>query len=136
MDGSGEWLRIVDKDPDRHNEPERSFYARGLRRRYHRLTMDTPDLSLRSRRGLAGRARPKFLRLVAPDLCRVEDAGQPFGVLAWPQMSPGTTLAAMLEQGTPYPIRPGWGEDTLDCSGRLQLVRLHQNIGRNPQLML
>ncbi len=102
VDGSGEWLRLVDEDPDREYEPVRSYYVRGLRRRYHRLTADAPNL--------AGRARPKFLRLIAPDLCQVEDANKPFGILAWPGMTPGSALAAMLEQGTPYPIRTGWGD--------------------------
>ena len=116
VDGGGEWLRIQDEDPDRTHEPVRSFHARGLHRRYHRLAVDVPQL--------AGRARPKFLRLVAPDLCEIENSQQPFGVLAWPgpstgdtpagspplRMTPGTALAAMLEHDTPYPMRIGWGD--------------------------
>ena len=48
---------------------------RGLNRRYHRLAMDAPRI--------AGRARPKHLRLVAPLACQVEKLTRPFVALGW-----------------------------------------------------
>ena len=52
VNGTGEYLDIYDRTT---NEQQR---ARGLNRRYHRLQADAPRL--------AGRARPKHLRLIAP----------------------------------------------------------------------
>jgi hypothetical protein len=54
------------------------------------------------------------LRLIAPEACRLEDYSEPFVVLAWPGLSCCTVLAAMLEHGSPYPIRIEWGEYLLD----------------------
>jgi hypothetical protein len=79
-----------------------TYLARGLQRRYRRLASDAPRL--------AGRARPKHLRLIAPEVSRVEDYTQPFIALDWPGLPVSVALAAMLEQGTPYPMQIGWGD--------------------------
>ena len=100
VNGTGEYLDIYDRAT---NEQQR---ARGLNRRYHRLQADAPRL--------AGRARPKHLRLIAPAACRIEDYTQPFVVLDWPGLPCSTALAAMLEHGSPYPIRIGWGDYLLN----------------------
>ena len=50
------------------------------------------------------------LRLIAPEASRVEDYTQPFIALDWPGLPASTALAAMLEQGSPYPIQIGWGD--------------------------
>ncbi len=96
VNGTGEFLDITDHDSHQQQR------ARGLNRRYHRLQADAPLL--------AGRARPKLLRLVAPEASRITDHTQPFIVLNWPDLPDYTALAAMLEQGSPYPIRIGWGQ--------------------------
>ncbi len=59
---------------------------------------------------MAGRARPKFLRLVAPEAVKVDNSTNGFIALAWPGISAGVALAAMLEQGTSLPIRIDWGD--------------------------
>ena len=100
VNGTGEYLDIYDRVT---NEQQ---HARGLNRRYHRLQADAPSL--------AGRARPKHLRLIAPEACRIEDYTKPFVVLEWPGLPCGTALAAMLEHGSPYPIRIGWGDYLLN----------------------
>jgi hypothetical protein len=87
-----------------------SIQVEGLHARYLRLTIDAPRL--------AGRARPKFLRLVAPQATRIEKAGDDFYVFAWPGLSVGTALAAMLEAGTPTPILIGWGDYLLVKASR------------------
>ena len=100
VNGTGEFLDLYDRDSDQR------LRARGLNRRYHRLHADAPML--------AARARPKMLRLIAPEACRITDHTQPFVVLNWPNLPCGTALAAMLEQGSPYPIRIGWGDYLLN----------------------
>ncbi len=109
VNGSKEWLRLYD------DQLEQSLTVRGLNRRYHRLTIDTPRI--------AGRARPKHVRLVAPLACQVASLATPFVVLAWVwtdgageihHLPPATALAAMLEQNTPLPILMTWGEYLLD----------------------
>ena len=87
---------------DETGDEKRSFTVDGLHRRYIRLTADAPRI--------AARARPKFLRLIAPEAARIERTNDSFVVLAWPGMSAGTVLAAMLERGTSFPVRIGWGE--------------------------
>ena len=105
VNGAREWLRLNDENTDK------SRLVRGLNRRYHRLTMDAPRI--------AGRARPKHIRLVAPLACQVEKLTRPFVVLDWcwndatgqaQHLCPATSLAAMLERDTPLPILMGWGE--------------------------
>jgi hypothetical protein len=105
VNGAREWLRLVDE-----NSGE-SHLVRGLNRRYHRLAIDTPRI--------AGRARPKHLRLVAPLACQVEALTRPFVALGWSwhdaagqalHLCPAATLAAMLERNTPLPILIGWGD--------------------------
>lgn len=96
VNGSKEALTIYDR------QSEQSLRVLGLSRRYHRLTTDAPQLY--------GRARPKLLRLIAPEACAIANVNSPFVTLAWPSLTPGTALAAMLEQGTSFPIRIGWGE--------------------------
>ncbi len=105
VNGAREWLRLADENTGE------TYLVRGLNRRYHRLTADAPRI--------AGRARPKHLRLVAPLACQVEKLTRPFVVLGWTwqghdgqtqQLCPATALAAMLERNTPLPILVGWGE--------------------------
>lgn len=94
-----------------------TIQVQGIVRRYHRLTMDAPHM--------AARARPKFLRLIAPEACAIQRRNADFIVLEWPRVSVGTALAAMLEKGTPYPIQIGWGDYLLraaierECAKRL-----------------
>jgi len=105
VNGTREWLRLSD------DQTGQTHAVRGLGRRYHRLTIDAPHL--------AGRARPKHLRLVAPCACQIEALTKPFVVLAWTwrdtdgqshRLSAATSLAAMLERYTPLPILLSWGE--------------------------
>lgn len=122
VDGGGSWLRITDKDLDRPQEPLITLHCRGLHHRYHRLTADAPDL-------VDGRARPKMVRLIAPELCGLEDVQQPFGVIQWPGASekagiaPGTALAAALEHHTSLPIQIGWGDYLLAEAIRLECAQ-------------
>ena len=107
VNGTREFLRLRDDDTDQ------THAARGLNHRYLRKTMDAPRI--------AGRARPKFMRLVAPAMVKLDTATfgkKPFFAGAWRwhdsqgashQLAPATALAAMLEQGTHLPIRIGWG---------------------------
>ena len=83
-------------------DDDKSLYVHGLHRRYHKLTMDAPRI--------AARARPRFLRLVAPEAIAIQKRGDDFVALEWPGRTIGQTLAAMLEKGTPYPIQIGWGD--------------------------
>ena len=103
VDGGGGWLRLVDEDEDRHQDPLITHHCRGLNHRYHRLTAEVPDL-------VVERSRPQTLRLRAPELCGIESLDQPFGVVEWPGIGPGAALAAALERHTPLPIRIGWGD--------------------------
>ncbi len=96
VNGTGAVLRLSDTTGQL-----RTTLARGLNRRYRRLTADAPRL--------AGRARPKQLRLIAPEASYVGDYTQPFIALDWPRVPASVALAAMLEQGTPYPMRNTWG---------------------------
>ena len=93
--GSAETLQL-------RGEDDAGLRVQGLGRRYERFTMDAPRL--------AGRARPKFLRLVAPEAVAPPKPGETFIVLEWPGQTAGQTLAAMLEKGTPLPVRIGWGD--------------------------
>lgn len=93
--GSGETLQLRD-DEDAYRQ------VQGLGRRYERFTSDAPRL--------AGRARPKFLRLVAPEALAIQKPGEAFIALEWPGQTAAQTLAAMLEAGLPFPMRMGWGE--------------------------
>jgi hypothetical protein len=123
VNGSREILRLRD------DATGQNYAVRGLNHRYIRKTMDAPRI--------AGRARPKFMRLLAPALVKFDAAefGQkPFYAGAWSwrdgkgicqQMPPATALAAMLERGTHLPIRIGWGPYLLsealarDCAAPL-----------------
>ncbi len=98
VNNTKEQLGVADETGDE----KRSFVVDGLHRRYIRLTADAPRI--------AARARPKFFRLIAPEATRIERQNDSFVVLAWPGMSAGTVLAAMLERGTSFPVRMGWGE--------------------------
>lgn len=95
VNGAKETLSLTD-------EHDHTLRVRGLVRRYHRLTADAPRM--------AGRARPKFLRLVAPEACAVQRSQENFILLEWPGRTIGQSLAAMLEKGTPYPMQIGWGD--------------------------
>ncbi len=83
-------------------DDNQSLYVRGRNRRDHKLTTDAPRL--------AARARPKFLRLVAPEAIAIQKRGDDFIALAWPGRTLGQTLAAMLEKGSPYPVHIGWSD--------------------------
>ncbi len=99
------WATLVNNTSARltiHTDEDKTIRVSGLHRKYHRLPVDAPRL--------AGRARPKFLRLVAPEACAIPDHKQPFIALEWPGRSIGQSLAAMLERGTPYPMQIGWGD--------------------------
>lgn len=110
VNGTGERLTI-------RTDEDKSISVSGLGHRYHRLPIDAPRL--------AARARPKFLRLVAPEACAIQRRKDPFISLEWPGRTSGQSLAAMLEQGTPYPIQIGWGDYLLqaaaerECATRL-----------------
>jgi hypothetical protein len=106
INGTKEQLGIRDETSDEST----SLIVEGLHRRYLRLTADAPRL--------AGRAKPKFLRLIAPEAVRIEKRDRDFYALAWPRLTAGTALAAMLESGTPYPIRIGWGDYLLAACRR------------------
>lgn len=100
VNGAGELLYLNDEQGKTH-------MVQGLGRRYERLVADAPRI--------AGRARPKFVRLVAPEaLAQPPEAD--FIALEWPGQTAGQTLAAMLERGTPYPIRIGWGDCLLQAA--------------------
>ena len=105
VNGAKEWLRLSDE------QTGQSLTVRGLNRRYHRLTVDAPRV--------AGRARPRHVRLIAPLACQIEQINRPFVALAWTwtdpegeehHLTPATSLAAMLEHHTPLPILLHWGE--------------------------
>lgn len=98
------WATLVNNTTEQLaiRDGETTHDVDGLHRRYLRLTADAPRL--------AGRARPKFLRLVAPEAVKVDNSTNGFIALAWPGISAGVALAAMLEQGTSLPIRIGWGD--------------------------
>lgn len=99
------WASLVNNTSDRlriQTDEGKHITAAGLHRRYHRLPMDAPRL--------ASRARPKFLRLVAPEACAITDRKAPFVALAWPGRTIGQSLAAMLEHGTAHPMLIGWGD--------------------------
>ncbi len=85
----------------RDEAQDRVWPVCGLNSRYHRLTADAP--------ALADRSRPKLLRLLAPQACRIRNPAAWFAALAWPGLAPGSALAAMLERGTHYPVQIGWG---------------------------
>ena len=96
-----------------HTDDDQNLYVRGLNRRYHKLTIDAPRL--------AARARPKFLRLVAPEAIAIQKRGDDFIALAWPGRTLGQTLAAMLEKGSPYPVQIGWGDYLLHAATRHEI---------------
>jgi hypothetical protein len=106
VNGTNEQLGLRDGA----SEEAHSLQVEGLHARYLRLTADAPRL--------AGRARPRFLRLIAPQATRIEKPGEDFYVFAWPGMSAGTALAAMLEAGTPTPVHIGWGDYLLAEAAR------------------
>lgn len=124
VNGTGAQVSLYDRDTGHTHR------ARGLNRRYERLQFDSPRL--------AGRVRPKGLRLIAPEATRIDDYTSPFVVLDWPGLSPtdasavladwsspddaglraqlerglpaSMVLSAMLELGSPYALRIDWGE--------------------------
>lgn len=108
------WATLVNntKDTLGLRDGEATIYVAGLHSRYVRLAADAPML--------AGRTKPKFLRLVAPQGCRGANTRADFYVFAWPGLSPGTALAAMLEANSSLPMRIGWGERLLYEAMRLR----------------
>ena len=91
------YLTLADEENGRGSLP-----VCGLGSRYRRFTMDAPRL--------AGRARFRLLRLVAPMAVSIQEENKPFVALEWPGISASTALAAMLERNSPYPIQIGWGD--------------------------
>jgi hypothetical protein len=81
----------------------------GLGRAYTRLEADAPALAVTAEGGRATTARPKLLRLIAPEVAKPTSLDQPFYVLAWPGLAVETVLAAALEKVAPYPVQIGWG---------------------------
>lgn len=147
VNGTGAFLEIYDRDSgERHR-------VRGLNRRYERLQSDSPRL--------AGRVRPKGLRLIAPEASRIDDYTRPFVVIDWPGLParaasdllaewdcPGnanlqaqlerglpssTALAAMLELGSPYAMRIEWGEYLLAEAAARGFARPLITGGKAPQ---
>ncbi len=105
--GSGEHVSLVDEEAG-----NRRLSVRGLNRRYDKFIEEAPNLVI-------GRARPKFVRLVAPVTRRITALGEPFVVTDWswmddagqPQLMPAAeALVALLNRDTALPVRPGWGE--------------------------
>ena len=94
-------------------DDDKSLYVHGLHRRYHKLTMDAPRI--------AARARPRFLRLVAPEAIAIQKRGDDFVALEWPGRTIGQVLAAMLEKGSPYPLQIGWGDYLLHEAARREI---------------
>ena len=98
VNGSREGLVLRDAE-------EQSIWVEGLCRRYHQMSVDAPRI--------AARARPRFVRLVAPEAVAIPRPGADFIALEWPGRTLGQSLAAMLEKGSPYPIQIGWGNHLL-----------------------
>lgn len=147
VNGTGAFLEIYDRDSGQRHR------ARGLNRRYERLQSDSPRL--------AGRVRPKGLRLIAPECARIDDYTRPFVVIDWPGLSTkaasdllaewgcagnaslqvqlecglpsSTALAAMLELGSPYAMRIEWGEYLLAEAVARGYARPLITGGRAPQ---
>ena len=94
VNGSKEGLVLRDANDE-------SIWVTGLHRRYHRTTADAPRI--------AARARPQFVRLVAPEAVAIPRPKADFIALEWPGRTLGQSLAALLEKGSPYPIQLGWG---------------------------
>lgn len=91
------YLRLRDDD----NGHYKMVY--GLGRGYINLTADAPELAV------GHRARAQLLRMIAPEAVRPEDIRQEFYTLSWPDIDPGTALAATLERSSPFPVQLGWG---------------------------
>jgi hypothetical protein len=98
------WATLVNNTVDTLSlrDGEQFYTVTGMHRKYHKATAEAPSLS--------GRARPKLLRLVAPEALGIEKTNQDFIAFEWPGRTLGQTLAAMLERGSAYPIRIGWGD--------------------------
>jgi len=94
--------RLTISHYDRETRQSSKRLVRGLHRRYERFSIDAPQL--------AGRPRPHFLRLVAPEAINVMDVSLPFVVLSWQGQTAGQSLAAMLERGSPFPLTAAWGD--------------------------
>ena len=86
----------------------------GLRHRYEMKKVPVP--------AAAGRARPTFMRLVAPEVRTLDafyiERPRPFCAVEWrwtnaagqlQVIDAATSLAAMLERGTQHPVRIAWG---------------------------
>lgn len=86
----------------------------GLARAYTRLEVDAPTLAVAADAGRASAARPKLLRLIAPEAHTPATLDQPFYALAWPERTPETVLAAAIERTAPYPLRIEWGPYLLE----------------------
>jgi hypothetical protein len=110
----------------------------GLKRRYETKAVPVPSA--------AGRARPKFLRAVAPELLRLDPffatRPVPFCAVEWHWqdadgqgrvLDAATALAAMLERGTQWPIRISWGPYLLEQALARQLAQPLCTGGSAPQ---
>ncbi len=88
----------------------------GLSSAYLRLEADAPNLVVAAGVGRAAAARPKLLRLIAPEAVKPASLDEPFYILAWPGLKPEIVLAAALEKAAPYPVRIEWGQYLLETA--------------------
>lgn len=88
-------------------EEGRSYVAKGIKGRYERLATRAQRLC-----SSYGRGKPQFLRMVAPFALRYTE-GDPFVLIERPGQTPGQTLAALLEAGSPFPMHKAWGDALL-----------------------
>lgn len=104
------WAALIAKKYMRWNpggENARSYLAKGIGSRYERIGTRAQRLCT-----AYGRGKPQFLRLVAPHALAYTE-GQPFVLIERPGQTPGQTLAALLESGSPFPMQPAWGDALL-----------------------
>jgi hypothetical protein len=98
----------------------------GLGHAYIRLEADAPTLTVAAEDGRVATARPKLMRLIAPESIKPTLLDQPFYVMTWPGLQPETVLAATLEKAAPYPVQIGWGpyllSTALDKGAAIPLV--------------
>ena len=104
------WAALIAKKYMRWNSGEenaRSYSCKGIGGRYERFATRAQRLC-----SAFGRGKPQVLRLIAPFALRYME-GEPFVLIERPGQTPGQTLAALLEAGSPHPIQVGWGDALL-----------------------
>ena len=99
---------------------------------YTRIPVDVPEIYLPD----ASRAKARFLRLLFPAAIRIPRKGKDeettFYAFAWPDMTAGHALAAMLERDTPYPMLLEWGDALLQWGKELGSIRPLVSAGTSP----